>query len=188
MSPAVPTPELDERFSEPGAEPPVWSDAEQVLADAPIAWIATTRRDGRPHVTPLVFVWLDDRPWFCTGPGEQKHKNLDANPSCVLMTGTNAYDHGLDVMVEGEAVPVGDDSTLHRVAAAFLDKYGEEWRFEVRDGRFHHGPGDATVFAVHPTKVLGFGRGTATQTRWRIPDRRLTRQSCRSRRVDPVAP
>ena len=56
---------------------------------------------------------------------------------------------------------------LRRVAHAYLDKYGEDWRFEVRDGRFHHGGGPATVFRIECRKALGFARGTAGQTRWR---------------------
>jgi len=159
--------ELDARFSDPDATPTAWASARAVLDDARIAWIATTRRDGRPHVTPVVFVWSDDAPHFCTGPDEQKHKNLDANPSCLLLTGANTYEEGLDVVVEGEAVRVADDARLHRLADAFTDKYGEDWRFEVRDGRFHHGGGPATVFRIECRKALGFARGTAGQTRWR---------------------
>ena len=169
MAPTAPVAELDARFSDPSASAVEWARARAVLDDAGIAWIVTTRRDGRPHVTPVVFVWFDDAAHFCTGTGEQKHKNLDANPSCLLLTGANTYEEGLDVVVEGEAVRVADDEGLDRVAAAFLDKYGEDWRFEVRDGHFHHGGGPATVFRIECHKALGFARGTAGQTRWR-PD------------------
>ena len=108
MSPAAPVAELDARFSDPSASALEWARARAVLDEAGIAWIVTTRRDGRPHVTPVVFVWFDDAAHFCTGTGEQKHKNLDANPSCLLLTGRNTYDEGLDVVVEGEAVRVAD--------------------------------------------------------------------------------
>ena len=167
MPPTAPVAELDTRFSDPSASPVEWARARAVLDDAGIAWIVTTRRDGRPHVTPVVFVWFDDDAYFCTGTREQKHRNLDANPSCLLLTGTNSYDEGLDVVVEGEAVRVADDARLHGLADAFTDKYGEDWRFEVRDGRFHHGGGPATVFRIECRKALGFARGTAGQTRWR---------------------
>jgi hypothetical protein len=52
------TTELDERFSEPGAEPTPWAETERTLRDAQLFWVSTVRRDGRPHVTPLVAVWL----------------------------------------------------------------------------------------------------------------------------------
>jgi len=42
------------------------------LEDAELFWITTVRVDGRPHVTPLVAVWLDDAIHFATGAGEQQ--------------------------------------------------------------------------------------------------------------------
>ena len=66
-------------------------------------WLSTVRRDGRPHVTPLPTIWLDDRLHFCTGSEEQKTKNLESDARCVITTGTNALHSGLDVVVEGTA-------------------------------------------------------------------------------------
>ena len=51
----------------------------RLLETAELFWISTVRTDGRPHVTPLPAVWLDDVLYFCTGPGEQKAVNLAAN-------------------------------------------------------------------------------------------------------------
>ena len=67
-----PVPELDERFSGPGAKATPWAKAREVLETAQLSWVTTVRGDGRPHVTPLVSVWLDDAVHFTTGPGEQK--------------------------------------------------------------------------------------------------------------------
>ena len=92
--------ELDQRFSEPGGEAIAWERAEQALAEAQLFWISTVRRDGRPHVTPLVAVWLDGVLHFCTGPGEQKALNLEGNPQVALTTGCNGWEDGLDVVVE----------------------------------------------------------------------------------------
>ena len=41
--------------------------------------LSTVRADGRPHVTPLVAVWLDGALYFCTGEGEQKERNIRRN-------------------------------------------------------------------------------------------------------------
>ena len=49
-------------------------------------WVTTVRPDGRPHVTPLVAVWLDDALYFCTGDDERKARNLRENRSCVMTT------------------------------------------------------------------------------------------------------
>ena len=95
-----PVTELDERFSDAGAEPTPWATTRAVLEKAQLSWVTTVRADGRPHVTPLVAVWLDDSVHFTTGPSEQKAVNLAGNPHVVMTTGCNRWDEGLDVMVE----------------------------------------------------------------------------------------
>lgn len=171
-----PTASLDARFSSPGAEAQPWDAARRTVADAELYWLATVRADGRPHITPLIAIWMDDRLHFCTGPTEQKARNLEGNDHCALLTGSNVSD-GLDVVVEGRAVRVTDDGTLRRLAAAYEDKYGSEWIFRVEDGAFRHGgesgpgedPGIAIVFTVAPDTVFGFGKGDVySQTRWRF--------------------
>lgn len=160
---------LDPRFSEEQATATVWAEARRALEQAEIFWISTVRPDGRPHVTPLIAVWLDEALHFCTGPDERKARNLAANPKVVLMTGHNLLGEGLDVVVEGEAANVRDDTELRRIADAYVAKYGEDWRFAVRDGAFRHGSNDALVFRVVPVTAFGFGRGDAySQTRWRF--------------------
>lgn len=164
----VPTTSLDPRFSEPGTEPTTWDDALRTIETAELFWITTVRADGRPHVTPLPAVWLDRALHFCTGAAEQKAVNLRGNPHVALTTGCNDWDRGLDVVVEGEAVRVTDEATLQRLAAAWRTKWDGQWQYEVRDGAFHHQAGEALVYAVAPTKVLAFGKGTFTHTRHRF--------------------
>ena len=166
-----PTAELDARFSSEGATPTDWAEARGHLEDAEVFWISTVRPDGRPHVTPLISVWLDDVLYFCTGPTERKARNLASNHHCILTTGSNALGEGLDVVVEGDAVQVTDDATLRRVAGLYESKYGRDWRFEVRDGVFvhEHGEGVALVYEVAPRKAFGFRKGAEfSQTRWRF--------------------
>ena len=157
--------ELDERFSDPGATATTWASAREALDAAQLSWVSTVRADGRPHVTPLVAVWLDGALHFCTGPGEQKAVNLAGNPHVVVTTGCNQWDRGLDVMVEGEARRVTDRATLERLAAAWATKWDGSWQYEVADEGFRHGAGIAHVFAVEPAKVLAFGKGPFSHTR-----------------------
>jgi hypothetical protein len=84
------------------------------------------------------------------------------------MTGCNALHEGTDLVVEGDATKVSDDAELRRIADAYVSKYGEEWRFEVSDGAFHHGPGEAWVFEVAPTTAYTFAKGEYSHTRWRF--------------------
>jgi general stress protein 26 len=166
-----PTTTLDDRFSDPGAEPSSWDDAVRILQAAELFWITTIRADSRPHMSPLVAVWLDRALHFCTGAAEQKTVNLRSNPHVILSTGCNQWDRGTDVVVEGEAVQTTDDTTLERLADAWRSKWDGRWQFEVRDGYFHHGPGAGLVFSVTPTKVLAFSKGTFAHTSHRFLSR-----------------
>ena len=69
------------------------------------------------------------------------------------------------MVIEGDAVPVTDDARLQRLAEAWRTKWDGSWKFEARDGRFHHEAGEALVFAVAPTKVLAFGKAPYSHTR-----------------------
>ncbi|MET7396095.1 pyridoxamine 5'-phosphate oxidase family protein [Dactylosporangium sp. NPDC005572] len=162
----MPKSELDQRYSDPIATAVPWERTEATLGDAGVYWLTSIRASHRPHVTPLIGVWLDDAFWFCTGPQEQKAVNLGNNPAVAVTTGVNALHEGLDVVVEGDAVKVADPAALERAAAAWLGKYGEEWRFEPRDGQFHHasGAGAADVYRVAPRKVTAFGKDPYSQT------------------------
>ncbi|GAA5191159.1 pyridoxamine 5'-phosphate oxidase family protein [Rugosimonospora acidiphila] len=153
-------------FSDPKAQALPWSDVLTVLESSEMFWLSTVRRDGRPHVTPLPAMWLDDRLHFCTGAGEQKARNLETNPNCVLTTGTNAYRSGIDVTVEGAAERTTDAETLGRLSRLWRDKL--DWVFEVGDGIFLDDTAThpALVFAVAPAKVLAFTKNPYSQTRY----------------------
>lgn len=169
MAAMEPRTELDQEFSGENATPTPWSEARDQLDAAKIYWLSTVRPDGRPHVTPLLAVWLDEALHLCAGESERKVKNLDHAPHCILTTGCNTYDRGLDLVVEGEAERVRDGARLQRIADAYEAKYGSEWRFTVRGEALHHDGGEALVFAVAPVVAFGFGRGdTPSQTRWRF--------------------
>jgi hypothetical protein len=170
MTTAQPETELDTRYSNAGATATPWSSARTILETAEIFWISTVKPDGRPHVTPLIAVWCDDSLFFCTGADERKGRNLAHNRFCTLTTGCNAMSEGLDVVVEGEAVNVRDEERLRGVAQAYVEKYGEDWRFDVRDGVFVHqsGAASALVYELAPVTAFGFRKGEFSQTRWRF--------------------
>lgn len=156
---------LDTRFSEPNTVATPWDDTRRALEAAELFWITTVRADGRPHMTPLVAVWLDDALHFCTGATEQKYLNLEANPHVVLATGRTEWDTGLDIAVEGDAERVTDRDLLARLADAWAGKWDGRWQWRVADGRFEHKEGgEALVYAVAPTKVLTFGEGKFSHT------------------------
>ena len=173
MPETEPTAELNEGFSEPGATARPWTEVAEVLAETEMFWLSTVRGDGRPHVTPLPAIWLDGALHFCAGSHEQKAKNLQANPDCVLAAGANQFRAGLDVVVEGPAVLVTDPARLQRLAAVWKSKL--DWDFKVTDGGFRDPAGRlGLVFGVTPAKVLAFGKNPCSQTRYRFTGARAT--------------
>ena len=163
----TPVTTLDARFSDPAATATGWEQTRRALEAAELFWITTVRADGRPHMTPLVAVWSGAALNFCTGVQEQKYVNLRGNGHVILSTGCNDWDQGLDVMVEGDAVPVTDDDALTRLAEAWRAKWDGRWQYQVRDGFFYdpESTEPVQVFAVVPAKVLAFTKGTFSHTR-----------------------
>jgi len=161
-------PQLDQRFSDDGAVAVPWEEVRGLLEHAELAWITTVRADGLPHVTPLVTVWHDGALHFCTGPDEQKARNVLANAHVAITTGCNSWDGGTDIVVEGHAVRVTDEPTLHELAAAWMTKWDGRWAYTVTEGGFAHDGavdhGPVHVYAVRAAKVLAFGKGTFSQT------------------------
>lgn len=167
-----PITELQPDFSSAGATPTPWAEARGRMEQAEIYWLTTVRPDGRPHVTPLLAIWLDGALYIHTGDSERKAKNLARSAHCILTTGRNTLDGGIDLVVEGDAAKVSDEAELRRVADTYEAKYGAH--FTAPEGTFF-GLGDAIrggdvlVYRVAPSVAFGFGKGAPfSQTRWRF--------------------
>jgi len=147
MAAREPTTTVDPDFSSKDAAPMACKDARTRLGAAEVFWVSTVRPDGRPHVTPLIAVWLDDALFFATGESERKAKNLAWNSHCILTTACNGLAEGLDLVVEGDARRVTDDTFHHR---------------DVHEGAA------ALVYELTPRKAFGFFRKGAeySQNRW----------------------
>ena len=170
MTDRPPEGEVDPRFSDPAATPTPWGVVRDQLDRAKVYWISTVRPDGRPHVTTIAGIWLNDAIHFSTGPTERKAKNLAENTHCVITTGTDRFE-GLDIVVEGEAIRVTDEERLCRLAEAYLPKYDNFFVHHVRDGALRTEGSDDEVlaFEVRATKVFAFAKGkTFGQTRFRF--------------------
>jgi hypothetical protein len=147
-----------------------WAEARRGLAEGDTYWLSTVRPDGRPHVMPVLAVWVDGALHFCTGAATRKGKNLARSSHCVIAVGVP----GLDLVLEGRVTKVRDEARLRRVADAYASKY--DWRVTVRDGAFHDAEGAPTagpppyeVYEVTPTVAYGLGTdGTFSPTRWRF--------------------
>ena len=109
-------------------------------------WLATVRSDGRPHLAPLWYVWLDGRVYLATGAHTQKFVNMFHNQSVVLALpdAVNA------LIIEGEA-HVADRATVDTLADYFYHKY--EWDFRYDDSA------EWRLIEITPSKILAWGDG-----------------------------
>lgn len=154
-----------------GSAPIPWSRAIERLeaGDGTTSWLATTRPDGRPHLTAVGAVWDDGKMYFVSGAGTRKSRNLATNPTCVLSVSLK----GLDLVIEGTARKVTDPATLDRLAKTYAV---QGWPARVSDGAFtapysapSAGPPPWDLYVL--TAKTAFGVATAEPngaTRWRF--------------------
>jgi uncharacterized pyridoxamine 5'-phosphate oxidase family protein len=152
-----------------GENATAWVEAQQRLEKADFYWLATVDRHEKPHVRPLLAIWLEGVLYFCTGAATRKAKNLAHNRYCTI----TAVSDDAHLVVEGEALRVHDETTLQQLAEIYAAKYG--WPVTVRDNAFYAdgaptaGPPPYDVYKVTPATVFGFGLNEAFQpTRWRF--------------------
>lgn len=105
----------------------------QRLATAPIGWLATTRRDGRPQSVPVWFAWLQTTVVVFSARSSAKLIHLRHRPNCSF--GLETADGGNDVVLIDATARVLDDGAAVVEAAeqVFRTKYGlgdrvDEWR------------------------------------------------------------
>jgi nitroimidazol reductase NimA-like FMN-containing flavoprotein (pyridoxamine 5'-phosphate oxidase superfamily) len=137
-----------------------WRDARERLAnreEGQANWLATVRPDGRPHLMPLIAVWIDGGFHFVAGEGTRKARNLAADGHCVIAMSSFELP-SLDIVVEGNAEPL-DDVDAVREAADVFKKNG--WPLEPR-GIEVFGPNAPTagpppyrIFRMIPSKAFG---------------------------------
>lgn len=150
-------------------QPIPWNEAANRFAAGGTFWMATVRGDGRPHVRPILAVWVDDALHVVASTSSRKWANLGRITRCSLSTGAPA----LDLVVEGDVVRVTDAGTLRRVADVYESKY--DWPVEIRAAAFHAegaptaGPPPFHVFALAAAAAYGFATDETFEdrsTRW----------------------
>jgi hypothetical protein len=126
--------------------PARWRTLEARLGRELTIWISTVRFDGRPHLTPVWYVWLEGRIYVAIGTETQKFINLRGNQAVALALPDTAN----VIILEGEA-HAADRSTSDRVADYFYHKY--EWDFRYDDAS------NWRLIEITPIKILTWGEG-----------------------------
>jgi PPOX class probable F420-dependent enzyme len=135
-----------------GLLPFAW--AEEHLARSRSFWIATSRPDGRPHLTPVWGVWLDRTVVFSSGRDSVKARNLSVTPDIVVATD----DADEAVIVEGRATVLEPGDADY---ARFNEAYKAKYDVDVE------AMGEP-AFRVTPRRVFAFTEAafTTSATRW----------------------
>jgi hypothetical protein len=130
-----------------------WSWARDRLVRARNYFIATTCPDGRPHLTVVWGLFIDEQFLFSTGRASRKGQNLAANPRCSI-----APDNGEEaVLLEGTVSDLADDA----LRARWVTDYKAKYDIDV-------GGMSEPVYVLKPLRVFGQIEKTFTQsaTRW----------------------
>jgi nitroimidazol reductase NimA-like FMN-containing flavoprotein (pyridoxamine 5'-phosphate oxidase superfamily) len=140
-----------------------WAWARDRLEQADVYWVASVRPNGRPHVTPIWGVWVDEAFWMEGGPRTRRFQNLARNSAAVV-----TVERGNDaVIVEGDAERVFELETEleNRLLEAYA-KYKATHDYEAEAQNWS----DGGIWRVRPRKVLAWSDYPADATRWRFGD------------------
>jgi nitroimidazol reductase NimA-like FMN-containing flavoprotein (pyridoxamine 5'-phosphate oxidase superfamily) len=99
------------------------SQVRALLADEPVAHVAVIAW-GKPYVTPVSYVWLDEALWFRTAPGTRLDAVV-ANPD--LSVEVSRFDlatgYWESIIIAGRGEVVADPEAEERVQRALRVKY-----------------------------------------------------------------
>jgi nitroimidazol reductase NimA-like FMN-containing flavoprotein (pyridoxamine 5'-phosphate oxidase superfamily) len=126
--------------------PARWRAIEARLGREMTIWLATVRGDGRPHLVPVWFIWLDEKIYLATGSDTQKYANMYYNQNVAL----SLPDSASVIVIEGEA-HVADRHTVDKLADYFYHKY--EWDFRYDETAVWR------LIEVTPHKIMAWGDG-----------------------------
>lgn len=126
--------------------PERWRAIDARLGREATIWLSTVRGDGRPHLTPVWFIWLAGKIYIATGTHTQKYANLVGNQDVAL----SLPDTTGVIIIEGEAHAANRQAT-EKLAEHFYNKY--EWDFRYDETI------DWRLVEITPHKILVWGDG-----------------------------
>lgn len=139
----------------------LWSWAEERLDAASRYWISTVDAQGKPHLSAVWAVRVDNTLWFSCGPHSRKARNLGLSGRCAIAT--ERADEAvtmIGVARRVEDVGAGDaggtGGRVHTIADAYRAKYGESFP----------DPAVNPLYGVTPDVVIGVVEDPAEFSTW----------------------
>ena len=118
------------------------ADKISALIEQPNIWFVSVRPEGRPHMTPVWFVYQADKIFIGIDPNSIKSRNIQLNPNVVLALEDGSH----PLICEGTARLMSPPIT-ESLAAAFLNKYDWDMAAETQ---FHQ------IVEITPRKWLSW--------------------------------
>lgn len=148
-------------YQVPSDETPLlpWAQVVERLERAENYWLATTRPDGRPHVTPVWGVWVMDSLYFDGIPTALWARNMARNPAIAVH-----LESGTDVVVLdgiGEDVATVED---HELASQIVQ------RWDAKYGRLTPDPAADGIFRLRLRSARAWSQFPDDATRWHFTD------------------
>jgi hypothetical protein len=136
-----------------------WSHVNERMTQATHYWICTVGADGRPHVTPVDGLWLDNRLYFGGSPQTRRNRDLVDNPAVSVH-----LDSSDDVVIlHGNAyLQKPDHETAVQLSKASAAKYGYSPRPEDYES--------SGVHVFQPVTVFAWKQFPKDVTRWHFPE------------------
>jgi len=127
-----------------------WRDAERILRSSRYYWLATTDKDGRPHLIQQWGAWVDGAFWFEGSEATRWARNLARDPRLGFggQVGTRA------VMAEAtvEVVRGVPEATAEQLSKQYSGKYGATFSYRPKPAQYMKGH----AFRARPTKMIVF--------------------------------
>lgn len=126
-------------------------DRQAFLRRANVAVLGTVDRQGRPHATPVWYLYDDGEFRISVGRGGQKHRNIEANPNISLVIDSRDLPY-FAVMIQGTAEigPRFSEEDRLRLAVRYLGEDLGKRYTESTSGE------DSVTLRIRPRKVMEF--------------------------------
>lgn len=104
------------------------ADIDKFLSGVHLARVATVRKDGRPHVAPVWYLWEEGVLYFESAQDSVKARNLKNDPRLAVTIDVTAGGMRLlYVIMEGSATLIEERSAAKQIARKIYARYvGEE--------------------------------------------------------------
>ena len=142
-------------------EQPISASVQHFILTHSVARLATSGRDGQPHVIPFCYAFdgerfyfvVDEKPKRHTGKPLKRIRNILENPQVALVIDDYVEDWTqlAYVLVNGTAVPVEDENEYVRVLELLRERYPQ---YRLMDLTFSRNQ----MIRITPTKIHAWGK------------------------------